>query len=166
MELVADDAATTLEAIRLKTGGSLKLIAEYRRLILGSGGESQKDDLSQVVEVLSKIYEQMVLLNQTLQQQDKSRIMMSQSLDNDNQMIVKQANTPKSKVALSSGNDNQMQPMIPVVVPKVALSSDNDSRAKARELLLQGVNVAEVARQTDISESTVRRMRDKIKKQT
>lgn len=145
MELVADDAATTLEAIRLKTGGSLKLIAEYRRLILGSGGESQKDDLSQVVEVLSKIYEQMVLLNQTLQQQDKSRIMMSQSLDNDNQMIVKQANTPKSKVALSSGND---------------------SRAKARELLLQGVNVAEVARQTGIPESTVRRMRDKIKKQT
>jgi hypothetical protein len=47
MELVADGEATTLEAIRLKTGGSLKIITEYRRLILGGGGESQKNDLSQ-----------------------------------------------------------------------------------------------------------------------
>jgi len=163
MELVAANEATTLEAIRLKTGGSLKLIAEYRRLILGSGGESQKDDLSQVVEVLSKIYEQMVLLNQTLQPRFESRIMMPKSLDNDNQMIVKHADAPKPKVALSLGNDNQTQP---TTATKVALSSDNGNREKARELLLQGVNVAEVSRQTGVSESTVRRMRDRIKKQT
>jgi len=162
MELVAANEATTLEAIRLKTGGSLKLIAEYRRLILGSGGESQKDDLSQVVEVLSKIYEQMVLLNQTLQPRVESRIMMPKSLDNDNQMIVKQVDAPKSKVALSLGNDNQTQP---TTATKVALSSDNGNREKVRELLLQGVNVAEVSRQTGVPESTVRRMRDRINRE-
>ena len=162
MELVAANEATTLEAIRLKTGGSLKLIAEYRRLILGSGGESQKDDLSQVVEVLSKIYEQMVLLNQTLQPRVESRIMMPKSLDNDNQMIVKQVDAPKSKVALSLDNDNQTQP---TTATKVALSSDNGNREKARELLLQGVNATEIARQTGVPRSTVRRMRDRINRE-
>lgn len=160
IQLLGAGKSLSLVNIKQITGGGFPLIREYRREFLA--GEDT-DDSEPAIDSESKTTTNLVDLNQSIErlesaisrlsevilQFENSVITMTAQLHN-KEAIVKKPSVDK-KVTVN-------QPSIGVV------TKDTQQRTEAiLGLLSEGITVAEVSRRTGISESSVRRIRDKQK---
>jgi DNA-binding NarL/FixJ family response regulator len=162
IQLLGAGKSLSLVNIKQITGGGFPLIREYRRELLAG---ADTDDNETTVDSESKTITDLVDLNQSIERLESAISRLSEViLQFENSVITMTEQLRNREVTVEKPSDDRKitvnQPSKDAAIK--AVKRIDDAKAVMR-LLSEGITVAEIARRTGLSESTVRRIRDKQK---